>query len=86
VKSLVLCNLISWSSHNSTYGTFDPLEKLSILMETCFSEDIMPAVKEGSVINNTIMCLDLLDANSACKLSLKKTGKHHQFWSQSISC
>ncbi len=59
LKSLVLCNLISWSSHNSTYGTFDPFVKLSILMKTCFSEDIMPAVEEGSVTNNTVMCLDL---------------------------
>jgi hypothetical protein len=51
------------------YGTFDLFEKLSILMKTCFSKDIMPAVEVGSVINNTIMCLDLLDANSAGKLS-----------------
>lgn len=40
--------------------------------DICFSEDIMPAVGEGSVINNAIMCRDLLAVNAPGKVSTKK--------------
>ncbi len=40
--------------------------------DICFSKDIMPAVGEGFVINDAIMCPDLLAVNAPGKVSTEK--------------
>jgi hypothetical protein len=63
----VLRNFSSGSFLNSIQVELNHKEKLSILMKTCFSSDVMHTVAEGSVINNMIMCLDFLDVNAPDK-------------------
>ncbi len=60
-------------SHLSNLFRLNHMEELSALMKNkCFSQDIVPTVGEGSVINNSRMHLDLLDANSPSKFSPPK--------------
>ncbi len=72
MKSLYSVTLLVGHFSNSIQVELNHKEKLSILMETCFSYDIMHTVAEGSVINNMIMCLDFLDVNAPDKTVIRK--------------